>query len=254
MQCQSINHPSTELTEEFSQLPLELVVTEGTIESWELMGKSIGFQTHFEGYMEMYSDRETVAEYLNAHQGWFCRCAEPMTVEPIGNNGYILTVGRFGSCGYEVEPKIAVVLHPPQDGIYWMNTIPVPNYTPPGYQVDYKASMELVEIPIESAGAGLVKAYKKQGISQLPQTITRVKWQLQMNVQVQFPRFIYKLPVSMIRGTGDRLLAQIIKQISPRLTAKVQEDFHSRHNLPVPPKTSRHLQVANSEDTEDCAA
>ncbi|MEM9544022.1 MAG: DUF1997 domain-containing protein, partial [Cyanobacteria bacterium P01_E01_bin.42] len=40
---------------------------------------------------------------------------------------------------------------------------------------------------------------------------------------------------------GDRLLSQIVRQISPRLTYKVQKDFHQRMGLRLPPKSSRQL-------------
>lgn len=216
--------------------------------SESLTDNPVHFRTEFVGYMEMYSNIQTVAEYLNAHQGWFRRCAAPMKTETIGNNGYILTVGRFGSCGYEVEPKIAVILHPPQGRVYWMNTIPIPGETNLGYEVDYQACMELTEIPVELAAKGLEKVYRKHGLSTLPEVITKVEWQLKMDVAVQFPKFIYKLPLGIIEKTGDRVLSEIIRQVSPRLTYKVQEDFHERWNLPLPPKNSRHLQrVLTSE-------
>ncbi|MGP0129284.1 MAG: DUF1997 domain-containing protein [cyanobacterium endosymbiont of Rhopalodia musculus] len=202
----------------------------------------ICFQTKFIGYMEMYSDQQTVINYLNAHQGWFCRCAEPMKTEAMGENGYILSVGRFSSFGYEVEPKIAVVLLSSQDGIYLMNTIPFPEESNLGYEIDYKASMQLEEVSAKLAGEGIVKAYKKQGFSQLPDVITKVRWQLQMDVAIQFPKFIHKLPLRVIQQTGDSLLSQIIRQISPRLTYKVQEDFHTYRHLPVPPKNSCYLE------------
>ncbi len=234
MECQWIENSSTDVSH-LSE-PLE--------------EKPIHFQAQFVGYMEMYSDQQTVANYLNAHQGWFCRCAEPMKTEAMGDNGYILTVGRFGSFGYNVEPKMAVVLQPSQDGVYLMNTIPLPDDSNLGYEVDYQASMELQEISCELAGEGIEKAYKKQGLSPLPEVITKVQWQLQMNVAVQFPKFIYKLPLRVIQRTGDRLLSQIIRQVSPRLTCKVQEDFHTRWNLPIPPKSSRYLEKVMVSKTE----
>ena len=204
--------------------------------------KAIHFQTHFEGYMEMYSDGETVAKYLQSHEGWFCRCAQPMKVEPYTENGYILTVGRFGALGFDVEPKIAVVLEPPQDGQYFMHTIPLPDPTFLGYEVDYQAVMELTEISREQAGEGIEKVYRKQGLTKLPETVTKVQWQLNMDVAVFFPKYIHKLPQSLIRKTGDRLLSEIIRQVSPRLTHKVQQDFHEGMKLPIPPKSSRHFQ------------
>ncbi|MBR8826756.1 MAG: DUF1997 domain-containing protein [Gomphosphaeria aponina SAG 52.96 = DSM 107014] len=211
-----------------------------TSEQLELADREpIQFQTNFEGFMEMYSEMQTVAEYLNAHEGWFCRCAQPMTAEPLGNNGYTLTIGRFGSFGYEVEPKMSVILEPPKDRVYLMRSIPVPDYNPPGYEVDYQALMELAEIAAADAAEGMVAIYRKQGKLALPDVITKVKWELHLKVAVRFPKFIYKLPLNLIQTTGDRLLAQIVGQVSPRLSYKVQQDFHSRFGLPIPPKTAR---------------
>lgn len=213
--------------------------------------KAIHFQTHFEGSMEMYSDGDTVAKYLQSHEGWFCRCAQPMKVEPYTENGYILTVGRFGALGFDVEPKIAVVLEPPQDGQYFMHTIPLPDPTFLGYEVDYQAVMTLTEVSRDQAGEGLEKVYRKQGIDELPENITKVQWQLNMDVAVFFPKYIHKLPQSLIRKTGDRLLAEIIRQVSPRLTFKVQQDFHEGMKLPLPPKSSRHFQRVRAIDAPD---
>ncbi|MGF1540229.1 MAG: DUF1997 domain-containing protein [Pleurocapsa sp.] len=221
----------------FSEIPtsnsMVLTYNEAAQQSKEFI-----FQANFIGSMDMFSNIDTVANYLNAHQGWFCRCARPMKVEPLGNNGYTLIVGRFGSFGYEVEPKIAVVLNPPEDRIYTMYSIPVPNYHPCGYDVNYQASMELREITSQSYQHSS-HLFKQQIV--IPNLITRVSWTLNLEVKVQFPKFIYKLPSSIIQSTGDRLLGQIIRQISPRLTYKVQQDFHDSHNLPIPPKSSRQL-------------
>lgn len=210
------------------------------------------FQVSFAGFMNMYSDLATVANYLNAHEGWFCRCAQPMQVEALNNNGYIITVGRFGSLGYEVEPKIAVVLEPPVESIYKMHTIPIPDYQPPGYDVNYRASMELTEIEasvVTNSTCGLLR--KKIAI---PAIITQVNWTLDLDVMVEFPKFVHKLPTSVIQVTGDRLLAEIVKQVSPRLTYKVQEDFHNAHQLPMPPKSSRKLEKISKVASEQSNA
>lgn len=198
--------------------------------------------------MEMYAAAETVATYLNAHERWFSRCAQPMAVVPLGEQGYILTVGRFGSLGYEVEPKLAVVMQPPQEGVYVMHSVPIPDYPFPGYEVDYRAVMDFVELPITQIGVDHKKVFLKQS-RVLPDRITRVQWQLQMTVKVQFPKFIQRLPESVIQKTGDRLLSQIVRQVSPCLTYKVQQDFHERFALPMPPKTSRSLQRVFSTDS-----
>ena len=195
------------------------------------------FSVCFAGYMDMHSDLETVAEYLNAHENWFCRCAQPMTVQPLNENGYILNIGRFASLGYEVEPKIAVVIDPPEDHLYVMRTVPVPNYYAPGYEVQYKALMELAEMSAAEIEQPSAKIFAKK--PNMPSNITKVSWQLDLTVAVEFPKFIEKLPAALVQKTGDRLLAQIVRQISPRLTYKVQQDFHTSHNLPLPSKKGR---------------
>ncbi len=234
MQSNFINHQPDNLSDISTSNSMVLTYSEATEQA-----KIFLFQASFIGSMDMFSDVDTVANYLNAHEGWFCRCAQPMKVEPLENNGYILIVGKFGSLGYEVEPKIAVVLNPPVDRIYQMYSIPVPNYHPCGYDVNYQASMELKETTSENY-QNHTNLFKKQ--VSIPNLITRVSWTLNLEVQVEFPKFVYKLPSSLIQSTGDRLLGQIIRQVSPRLTYKVQHDFHTSHNLPMPPKHSRKLE------------
>lgn len=174
------------------------------------------FYGQFADCMEMYADTQKVTSYLDAHQDWFSRCAHPMSVEPVGKNGYALTIGRFGSFGYEVEPKIGLELLPPEQGVYRIKSIPIPDYVAPGYEVDFNSAMELVETPNQNLGE-----------------ITRVEWQLDLTVYIYFPKFIQRLPKSMVQTTGDRLLNQIVRQVSRRLTHKVQEDFHQSFGLPL---------------------
>jgi hypothetical protein len=230
MQCPYIDSQNLDISS-------EVILTEA---------KPLDFQTHFMGCMEMYSDGETVAEYLAAHEGWFCRCAEPMRTEPLGENGYILVIGRYGAFGYELEPKMGVVLQPAVNGVYDMHSVPIPGDKYLGYEVDYKSSMELQEVTLDQAAKGIEKIYHKYG-KDLPEVITKVEWQLHLKVSVRFPQFIYKLPLSLIEKTGDRVLTEIVRQISPRLTLKVQKDFHTRYDLPLPPKEGRTFNRLNEE-------
>lgn len=190
------------------------------------------FHGHYESAMEMFADAQTVADYLDRHREWFHRCAHPMTAEPLGENGYALTIGKFGSFGYEVEPKIGLDLLPQDRGVYRIRTIPVPGYESQGYEVDFQASLQLVEIETDFS------LYQGAGKS-LPPRMTQVEWELQLEVAIQFPRFIHSLPKPIIQTTGDRLLNQIVRQASRCLTHKVQEDFHSIRDIPMPRRRKR---------------
>ncbi|MDP5015850.1 MAG: DUF1997 domain-containing protein, partial [Dolichospermum sp.] len=176
------------------------------------------FYGNYQDCMEMYAPIEQVEEYFNAHASWFGRCAEPMKVHPLGENSYALAVGKFGAFGYDVEPKIGLELLKPQDRQFQIRTIPVPDYQAPGYEVDYKSSTQLI---------GNLNG------------ITRVEWELDLVVELQFPRFIQRLSRSLIQSTGDRILNQIVRQVSRRLTYKVQNDFHQSLNIPFPQKKHR---------------
>jgi hypothetical protein len=92
--------------------------------------------------------------------------------------------------------------------------------------------MHLVETSADSS---------TQGFSgdRFPFEITRVEWQLDLAVYIQFPKFIHRLPKSVIQSTGDRLLNKIVQQVSRRLTYKVQEDFHKSLGIPFPSKSKK---------------
>lgn len=208
---------------------------------------SFEFNVFFSGYVDMFSNIETVAEYLAAHEGWFCRCAQPMTVEPFSKDGYLLNVGKFDSLGYEVEPKIAIVLEPPQNNLYVMRTVPIPDYDFPGYEVQYKSSMELTEILTDNIKMSLRDKIfaSKQSV---PELITRLNWHLDLVVSVEFPSFVAKLPRNLIQKSGDHLLSQIVRQISPRLSYKVQQDFHLSRGITIPYKNCRGLTQLDSKN------
>jgi hypothetical protein len=174
------------------------------------------FNHHFTDAMPMSADINTVGRYLDAHQGWFTRCAHPMMVDAIGQHGYAITIGKFGSFGYIVEPKVGLELLPQDRGVYRIRTVEIPGYTPPGYAVNFNAEMRLVET-LDGTTLG-----------------TKVEWSLDLNVYLQFPKFIQKLPKKAIQGTGDNVLKQIVDRVSRRLTHKVQEDFHGTLGLKIP--------------------
>ncbi|MBD2090105.1 DUF1997 domain-containing protein [Microcoleus sp. FACHB-1515] len=204
------------------EAPNPVRVSSGLIHGLPEVEEASSEPTLFHGYyancMEMNASVPTVLEYMNAHRDWFPRCAHPMAVEPLSTNGYALTIGQFGAFGYEVEPKIGLELLPQDHCIYHIQTISIPNYEFQGYSVDFQATMLFTESE--------------------PQQ-TRIDWELNLEVAIHFPRFIHALPKSLVRSTGDRLLNQVVREVSRRLTRKVQQDFHTSIGLPMP-KKGRH--------------
>lgn len=213
--------PCTEVGYQSSSDPSSRFIQFVSVPNPELetgLPQALHFSNQFKGRMELHADADTVMEYLDAHHGWFCRCAHPMKVEPVENNGYVLSLGRYGSFGFEVEPQIGLQLLPQDEGIYRITTIPVPNKFDHCYQVDFQATQQLVETSDSIAT-----------ISKTPKT--SVEWDLALEVAIVFPQFILRLPRKVVQATGDKVLKQIVRQISQRLTKKVQDDFHKAYGI-----------------------
>jgi hypothetical protein len=177
-----------------------------------------------------------VSDYLDRHDGWFRRCAAPMTVQPLGSNGYALTLGRFGNFGFEVEPTIGLELLPQSEGIYRIVTAPL-NAAEANlqdlYDVEFNASLELNEGAETDLSA---ESPATEGRDPWAGTLTQVRWELDLSVWIRLPAVIGLLPEKLVQSSGDHLLRQIVRQISRKLTWKVQEDFHATHALACPPR------------------
>ncbi|MEC9453407.1 MAG: DUF1997 domain-containing protein, partial [Cyanobacteriota bacterium] len=176
------------------------------------------YRSHFSDRMEMLAPLKNVAEYLDHHQGWFQRCAAPMEVKALDDQSYLLTLGRFGNFGFEVEPCIGLKLLPQQQGLYQIINVDLRHQDLPlcdHYDVDFKAGLKLE--PSETEASNTV------------QQTTIVNWDLDLSVWIQLPKVITLLPDGLVQTSGDQLLRQIVRQISRRLTWKVQEDFHATH-------------------------
>ena len=179
------------------------------------------YRSHFSDCMEMRASHAVVARHLDRHDDWFRRCAAPMQVEALDAQTYALTLGRFGNFGFEVEPTIALRLLPGHEGTYAIETVTQPDRDPALaalYDVDFQAGLTLNDDT-------------HQG---LPTTC--VRWELDLSIWITLPKVITMLPDGLVQSSGDRLLRQIVRQISRRLTWKVQEDFHGSHGLVCPPR------------------
>jgi hypothetical protein len=192
------------------------------------------YGSNFADLMEMRAPAAVVEAYLDRHEGWFRRCAAPMEVAPLERNGYVLTLGRFGNFGFEVEPTIGLELLPQAAGVYRIQTVPVPE--PDAalaalYDVEFNASLRLDEANRED-GTAEISAEEVDALM----SHTLVRWELDLVVWIRLPSMVTLLPEGLVQSSGDHLLRQIVRQVSRKLTWKVQEDFHASHGIPCPPR------------------
>lgn len=191
------------------------------------------YTSRFSDLMEMRAPVEVVASYLARHKAWFIRCAKPMAAEEIGNNSYAITLGRFGNFGFEVEPTIGLELLSLAKGVYRIQTVPVPDADPSlaiPYHVEFNACLQLDEI---TRGEGATEISSEED-ALMGHTLAR--WELDLMVMIYLPSMLTLLPEQLVQSSGDHLLRQIVRQISRRLTWKVQEDFHACFGIPCPPR------------------
>ncbi len=213
------------------------------------------FHHHFSGWMKLYATIPTVMNYLNDHQSWFRRCARPMQVEPLGEMGYALGLGKFGAFGFHVDPRIGLQLFPKEFGVYQIESIPVPDYAPTIYSVDFQALMVL----LDNAQLDCHTESEENAPTSSPAAECHVAWELDLSVWLKFPNFIQALPPALIQKTGDRILVQVVRQVSRRLTRTVQQDFHKSLGIPFPPKAvkpdylrgCRHINATVAENSDD---
>ena len=176
----------------------------------------------------LYAPEPKVAAYVAEHQAWFARCALPMTATPIGENSYDLLIGRYGALKFELEIRVGLQLTPRDEaGIYRISSMELPEYEAPGYDVNFQGTFQLREVPWSPTPTEITQLESTLALpSPLPETIVQWDWDLELTASVQFPQFIRRLPPSLIRTTSDRLLLQIVREVSRRLGKKVQQDFH----------------------------
>jgi hypothetical protein len=112
-------------------------------------------------------------------------------------------------------------------------TVPLPSTDPAlagVYDVDFNAYLELDEAGLEGS-----KEVSHEDVDRL-MAHTLVRWQLDLAVWIRLPSMLNLLPERLVQSSGDHLLKQIVRQISRKLTWKVQEDFHTNHGIPCPPR------------------
>ncbi|MGG6263229.1 DUF1997 domain-containing protein [Leptolyngbya sp. AN03gr2] len=164
------------------------------------------FNEHYTGLTPMHGSLDAVAAYLANHQEWFSRCAAPMRTEPLGANGYVLTIGQYRFFGYAIEPKIGLTLIVQSAQKYRIETVEIPGHSPE-YAVDFCSNMILAE----TLDRGRV--------------ITSICWSLSLGIVVRFPDWMRRFPQVIVHKTASRLLTETVRFVSCCLEKKIQADF-----------------------------
>jgi len=169
------------------------------------------YASTFSDLMEMRAPAPVVATYLDRHEGWFRRCAAPMTVTPLGQRGYVLTLGRFGNFGFEVEPTIGLELLPQDEGVYRILTVPSSRIDPSLqglYDVEFNAALRLDEVGSDAQGGGAEaeRSHAELSHEEVDRLMahTLVRWELDLSVWIRLPSMIALLPEGLVHSSGDR--------------------------------------------------
>ena len=161
-----------------------------------------------------------VAAYLDDHQELVPRCASPMQVEAIDQKSYSLTLGRFGNFGFEVEPTIALRSCRSRKGS--------------------TGSKPCRRAASPWPAGSLRRRLPRPGCAGSPKQDTPHRAMGSgSQASGSAAQGDHHAAGSVVQSSGDHLLRQIVRQISRRLTWKVQEDFHATHGLSCPPRRQR---------------
>ena len=101
--------------------------------------------------------------------------------------------------------------------------------------MDLQGTFQLKEVPTILSNLEF-EALPGGSRPQISSVMTRWEWQLDVKVGIKFPKFIRAMPQRLIQSTGDRIILQIVREVTRRLNNKVQTDFHTTLGIPFPKK------------------
>lgn len=163
-----------------------------------------------QGRVDLETDRLTLAHYLHDHAEWIERCFKPLKVFPLSPETYKLQFFRIGGLGFELEPCFGVKIWPEQDSVFWLSSIDLPEEEGLPYSVDCLSYFRLEELDLDSHHGPL----------------TRVHWDLKLDIWMQLPGFLQALPYPLVYRVGARVVNQVTRSMSDRLTHNVCTDFY----------------------------
>ncbi len=167
-----------------------------------------------QGRVDLQTDRFTLAHYLHHHAEWIERCFKPLKVFPLSPETYKLQFFRIGGLGFELEPCFGIKIWPEQNSVFRLSSIELPEEEGLPYSVDCLSYFRLEELDPEP----------------LQEPLTRVHWDLKLDIWMQLPGFLQALPYSLVYRVGARVVNQVTRSMSDRLTHNVCTDFYRSVN------------------------
>ncbi|MDX2273148.1 MAG: DUF1997 domain-containing protein [Cyanobacteriota bacterium] len=178
------------------------------------MPSSIEIVAHQQGQVDLDTDVQALAHYLNHHQSWIHHCFKPLQVEALSEDTYRLQFFRIGGMGFELEPCFGVKIWPEDQQVFRLSSIELPSDAELPYKVDCQSYFQLEALPDAGNSA--------------PQT--RVHWDLKLRIGMELPGFLLALPRKLVHKVGSRVVNQVTRSMSDRLTHNVCTDFYKSIN------------------------
>ncbi len=177
---------------------------------------SVQIVTARQGEVDLETDQATLADYLTQHSRWIERCFKPLQVYPLAADAYKLQFFRIGGLGFELEPCFGVQIWSEGDSLFRLGSIELPSDEGLPYRVQCQSSFRLEEISPTT---------RKDPKRQAP-IVTRVHWHLYLNIHMDLPGFLQALPYSLVHRVGSKVVQQVTRNMSDRLTHNVCSDFY----------------------------
>lgn len=168
--------------------------------------RSVRIQAGRQGQVDMQTKRESLAAYLQEHQKWIDRCFKPLKVFPLSDSTYKLQFFRIGGLGFELEPCFGVKIWSEKHYMFRLSSIELPSDADLPYTVDCQSYFQLEELP-ESG-------------------MTRVNWDLELDIWMELPRFLAAFPYNLVYNVGAKVVRQVTRRMSDRLTHNVCTDYY----------------------------
>ncbi len=167
---------------------------------------SVRIQAGRWGQVDMETEREPLAAYLQEHQEWIDRCFKPLKVFPLSESTYKLQFFRIGGLGFELEPCFGVKIWSEENYMFRLSSIELPSDADLPYTVDCQSFFQLQDLP--TAG------------------MTRVNWDLELDIWMELPRFLAAFPYNLVYNVGAQVVRQVTRRMSDRLTHNVCTDYY----------------------------